>query len=236
MAPSGVVLVHGSWHGAWVWDSVAERLREAGHQVIAPELPSVGSDATQLGDMYADAAAVRAAIDACGGPVVVCGHSYGGVPVTEAAAGRDDVTHLVYLAAFMPDTDESVYGLLELVDDVLLAPGAGVIVLDDGTHVVDPDLASSALYGDCSPEIAETALSRLEPQLIEAGAQSPRAAAWREIESTYVIASEDRTVSPELQALLATRASSVVTVPTSHSAMLSRPDRVAELLGGLAVR
>ena len=133
-------------------DDVAERLRGRGLAVEVPALPSVGTDAPALGDLHDDARAIAAAIDRCDGHVVVCAHSYGGAPMTEAAAGRDDVSHLVYLAAFMPDVGESVYGQLELVDEVLAAPGAGVLVGDDGTHVVDPDLAERSRDDGCDDD------------------------------------------------------------------------------------
>ena len=101
---STVVLVHGAWHGAWCWDEVAARLRADGAPVVAVDLPSVASG----GDMYDDARSVRETIAAAGGETVVVGHSYGGVVITEAAAGAEGVRHLVYLAAFMLDEGESL--------------------------------------------------------------------------------------------------------------------------------
>ena len=102
--PVTVVLVHGAWHGAWCWDEVAERLTADGTPVVAVDSPSVAAG----GDMYDDARNVREAIAAAGGETVVVGHSYGGVVITEAAAGAQGVRHLLYLTAFMLDAGESL--------------------------------------------------------------------------------------------------------------------------------
>lgn len=81
----GVVLVHGGFLGAWSWTGVATELQHRGFIAIAPELPSMGVGL--LGDLHNDAAAVRDVLDELTAPVVLCGHSYGGAVITEAAAG-----------------------------------------------------------------------------------------------------------------------------------------------------
>jgi pimeloyl-ACP methyl ester carboxylesterase len=86
-----VLLAHGAWHGAWCWDGVVSRLGAEGLDVVAVDLPSV----TSGGDMYDDARAVREVLDATPGDKVVVGHSYGGIVITEAAAGAEGVRHLV---------------------------------------------------------------------------------------------------------------------------------------------
>jgi alpha-beta hydrolase superfamily lysophospholipase len=101
---STVVLVHGAWHGAWCWDEVVSRLSADGLRVVTVELPSV----TSGGDLYDDARAVRQVLDDTPGDQVLVGHSYGGIVVTEAAAGADGVRHLVYLTAFMLDEGQAL--------------------------------------------------------------------------------------------------------------------------------
>ncbi len=93
-----VVLVHGAWHGAWCWDGVVAQLDQLGVQSVAVELPFTG--------FADDVAAARSEIDAAEPGAVVVGHSYGGVVITQAAAGASHVRHLVYVAAFMTDIGE----------------------------------------------------------------------------------------------------------------------------------
>ena len=98
-----IILVHGAWVGSWEFDPLVQILRERGWEVDALDLPSTGSTES----MIQDAAAITAAIDRAGGPVVLVGHSYGGVPVTEAG-DHPAVERIVYVAAFALDAGESV--------------------------------------------------------------------------------------------------------------------------------
>lgn len=99
-----VVFVHGVfiWDPEWWWHLVAEQLLEHGIECRAVQLPSTGP-VPPLGDLHDDAAAVRAVLDEIAGPIILVGHSYGGMVITEAAAGHPNVAHLVYIAAFVPD-------------------------------------------------------------------------------------------------------------------------------------
>jgi pimeloyl-ACP methyl ester carboxylesterase len=97
------VLVHGAWMGAWAWDDVAAGLRAANADVAAVELPAHGADTTGLEGATLDAyvAKVRAAVDAAGGPVILVGHSLGGVVVTATAElAAPSIAKLVYLGAY----------------------------------------------------------------------------------------------------------------------------------------
>src|SRR5262245_57894474 len=97
-----LLFVHGAWHGSWCWEPVRQILSERGWTTAAVDLPTVHApDKAALG-MAADADAVRAAIDAIDGDVVVAAHSYGGVPTTQGA-DADNVTHIVYISAFVLD-------------------------------------------------------------------------------------------------------------------------------------
>jgi len=110
------VLVHGSWQGAWCWDGVRDRLRSYGHRVITPALPGRGAydeDRSWIGHDD-NVAAVLAAIDADGAdPVVLAGHSLGGLTISQVADRRPDrIARLVYCDAFIPEDGESAAGLL----------------------------------------------------------------------------------------------------------------------------
>ena len=120
-----VVLVHGGFLGPWSWSDVVGLLERHRIAVYVPELPSMGSDpgATPLGDFYADAAAVREVLDGLRAPVLVCGHSYGGAVITEAAGGpHPAVAHLVYLTAAVPDINQSMASLAPATDTIQRHP------------------------------------------------------------------------------------------------------------------
>jgi alpha-beta hydrolase superfamily lysophospholipase len=77
-----VVLVHGAWHGPWVWDHIVESLASDGIETVTVDLPSSGADPGGLGDLHDDVAAVQGVLDDIDGPVVILAHSYGGAPVS----------------------------------------------------------------------------------------------------------------------------------------------------------
>jgi pimeloyl-ACP methyl ester carboxylesterase len=213
-----VLLVHGAWHGAWCWDEVAERLRADGTPVVAVDLPSVASG----GDMYDDAQAVRDAIAAIDGETVVVGHSYGGVVITEGAAGAQGVRHLVYLTAFMLDEGGS-----------LLATIGGAlppwIAVPDGKAMVVPD-GEPVFYNTTAPEAGRAAAARLRPQPKATFEQPVRSVAWRDVPSTYVICDRDNAIPVQAQEAMAARAGTTHRLDTDHSPFLNEPDAVVALI------
>jgi len=216
---SSVLLVPGSWHGAWAYDDVAERLGREGVTPTAIDLPSNGG-AAGLAD---DAAAVRSALEEIGEPTVVVGHSYGGIAVSEGAAGAPDAVGLVYLCAFMLDVGESLLDVLQhqLPDWISLDEAAG-------SHIAQR--TEEVLYGDCPPDVAARARGRLSRQSVAAIATPQGAAAWQSVPSTYLICEEDRAVPPATQEAMSARAGTVHRVASSHSPFLSRPDDVTAII------
>ncbi len=227
-----VVLVHGAWHGAWCWEPVVVRLREEDVPVVAIDLPGHGASTEPLTDLHGHGDAVRAALDAVDGPVVLVGHSYGGAAITDAGT-HPAVRHLVYLSAFCLDAGESI-----IAND--LAGGeeaelATAIEFDaDGTISVDPTRAGDIFYADCDPSAIEASVAKLVPEGAAGFSQTPRAVAWRERPSTYVVCTEDRALAPTLQRHLAERCENTVEWRSSHSPFVSRPDLVTDLLVTLA--
>jgi pimeloyl-ACP methyl ester carboxylesterase len=220
-----IVLVHGAWGGSWCWERVVPLLEARGLDVVALDLPSVGADAAYAGGLAEDAAAVRAVLDRSTGPHVLCGHSYGGMVITAAAAGRDDVARLVYLCAFMPDTGESLF---ELTGG---KPAPWIQLLDDGTTLPDPVHSTTVGYADCDPETRAAAVARLRPQVPAPFTGVIEDAAWRRIPSTYVVCSLDESIPPALQRdVFAPRATEVLELEASHSPFFSQPNAVAALL------
>jgi pimeloyl-ACP methyl ester carboxylesterase len=230
-----VVFVHGAlvFDGAWWWHRMVEPLAALGLGTRAVELPSCvaapGALAEAAGDMYADADAVRVALDEEDEPVVLVGHSYGGMVITEAASGQENVWHLVYVTSVMPERGETMasFGGSELGPWMDPRP-------EDGTMGIKAELAPDAFMQDCDEEAVTGALERLTRQPLAVFGQAPRAVAWREKPSTYVVCAEDRATPPEAQRGYARRADRVVELPTGHHPMLSRPELLARVLAEAA--
>jgi pimeloyl-ACP methyl ester carboxylesterase len=220
------VLVHGAWHGPWAWSEVEGQLADLGVDVVAVDLPSVGSDTSALGGLEDDAAAVREAIDGVDGPVVIVAHSYGGAPTTQGAAGADNVQHIVYLTAFMLDEGESLFGLVGGV------PAEWWEVAEDGESLM-PGRPQEIFFNDLPAEVADAATARLEPQSMAAVKDPVTAVAWRDIPSTYVICDLDQAIPVPAQEMLSGRAGAVHRLDASHSPFLSRPDEVVEIIRGV---
>ena len=231
-----IIFVHGAlvFDGAWWWHRMVEPLAALGFASRAVELPSCVAPpippAESLGDMHADADAVGAALDEEDGPVVLVGHSYGGMVITDAAAGRGNVEHLVYVTSVMPERGETLSSF-----GAGREPGPWMDPHpEDGTMGLKAELAPAAFLQDCDGEAVAGALRRLTRQLLAVFGQAPRAVAWREKPSTYVVCAEDRATPPGAQWEYARRADRVVELPTGHHPMLSRPELLARVLAEAA--
>jgi pimeloyl-ACP methyl ester carboxylesterase len=228
-----VVLIHGAWHGAWCWDHVVALLEGADVPAIAVDLPGHGASAEPLGDLYTHTAFVRALLEQIDGPIVLCGHSYGGAVISEAAAGVDGVRHLVYLCALVPDVGETLGTVM--ADTVTPEQGRSELgsamqVHDDGTMTLDVEASVPVFYADCSDADVDAARKQLGAHSAAGFGQPLRAAAWHDTPSTYIVCTEDRAINPEFQRAMGARTTSSVEWATSHSPFFSRPDLVADLL------
>jgi pimeloyl-ACP methyl ester carboxylesterase len=200
----------------------------------AIDLPGHGDDTGPLGDLHTDASRVREELDRLHDDIVLVGHSYGGAVITEAG-DHPAVAHLVYLAAFPLDTDESCVRAAEpeaagISHHGRPNLGAGFIEGPGGTVTLDPPVAAMCLYSDCDEDTVNWALARLGPQPRASLEQTPNTVAWRIKPSTYVVCADDMVVHPDLQRLLAARCGAGAQWPTGHSPFLSRPDLVAGLI------
>lgn len=218
-----VMLVHGAWHGGWAWDPLLPHLLGAGLDVKVVDLPSAGSG----GDLAADAAVVRDALRADPWPTVVVGHSYGGIVVSEAAAGEPNVMSVVYLAAFMLDTGESLLGALGGA-----APGWIEVDAEAGvSRVPDP---VPVFYADLPDVVAQGYASRLSDQSLASFAAPQTAAAWQEVPSVYVACTQDQAIPYAAQRAMSARARAVYTLESSHSPFASHPAEVAGIIAAAA--
>ncbi len=206
----GVLLVHGAWHtGHGTWGEVAAGLEARGVRVGIAQL--------HRGSLAADTAAAAQVLEALAvdGPVVVCGHSFGGAVITGLPTAA--VAHLVYLCAVMPDLGETALGLASSCAPTELMQAVRPLVPDGSTTYLEPSLAGSALYGHLPERERADHVGRLVPQVMAAGHQTPSSVGWREVSSTYVMTTDDRAVHPDLQRRLAARASASLQWDSDHA-------------------
>jgi pimeloyl-ACP methyl ester carboxylesterase len=216
-----IVLLHGGWHGAWMWREVAAILESRGHATTAVDLPFTG--------FADDVAAARTAIDDAGPGAVVCAHSYGGLVMSEAARGLP-VVHLIYLAAFMVEEDEDWIASWYAVPTPLHA----ALVVTDGVVTIEPTKAHESFYGDSDEETVRMVLPHLRGMPSVERRPHRRAPAWREVPSTYVVCTRDRAIDPEVQRAMALHATNVVELAADHSPFLTIPDQVAAIIAAHA--
>jgi pimeloyl-ACP methyl ester carboxylesterase len=214
-----VVLVHGAFVDGSGWEGVYAILRKEGYPVSIVQHSTV-----TLAD---DVAATRRVIDAQSGPVILVGHSYGGVVITEAG-NHPSVTALVYVAAFAPDAGESVAALVK--DPPPDAPPSP-IVQHDGFLAIDRARFHAAFAADLDADTAAFMADSQLPWGVAALGGAISEPAWKTRPSWFLIPTEDRTIPPQAQRSMAARAgSTVIEAPASHAVYISQPDAVATLI------
>ena len=228
-AMTNFVLVPGGFIGGWYWNEMADRLREGGHRVeVIEQLPSAGIDPAALGDLAADAEAVKQAVEGVGEPVVLVGHSYGGMVITELA-DHPAVAHSIYVAALWPHQGQSAMELLAGGP-----PPTWMSPHEDGTlrTTDDLELLRQTLCADVDKPRAYAHLRRLLPQSISS-ATAPSTAPDRGHPTTYIICEQDQALPPVAQEQMAAAADHRHRLPSSHQPMASMPDELADVLGGI---
>lgn len=228
---STLLLVHGAWCGGWVWEPLLGALRERGVRVaVIEQLPSAGPDAGQLGDLNADVEHVRARLSELGGRVVVCGHSYAGVVMTQLA-DHPAIERSVYVTAFWPAAGQS---LLDLVGG---QPPDWIVGRDDGALAITDDVerARHVLFGDLAAEEAANAHARLVLQSA-ASFLASSGSRQRSHPSTYVLCTEDQCIPLALQEAMGAQADDLLRLRSAHFVQLSHPDELADVLAETVAR
>jgi pimeloyl-ACP methyl ester carboxylesterase len=225
-----VVLVHGAWNGPWAWDEVRRYLDLAQITSATVALPSVGEDTGKLGGLADDVAAVAAVLDRLSGPFVLVGHSYSALPVTEIAAAREDVTHVVYTCAIVIPPGNS---LLDAVGGQL----PEWWILDEDSQSIMPDNPGTLLFAECPLGVANAAIARLRPHSARAVREPLRAAGYGAKPATYVICERDAALQVDMaKAMAALAQAATVSLDADHHPMLSRPAELALILAGIVAR
>lgn len=215
-----IVLVHGGFVDGSGWEGVYKVLRKDGYNVNIVQNPTLS-----LAD---DVAVTKRIIAREKRPVILVGHSYGGVVVTEV--GNDPkVAGLVYIAAFAPDQGESVATLIK--DPPPGAPVPPILPPQDGFLFLDREKFAASFAADVPDEKAAFMADSQVPWGVEALSGSISVPAWKSKPSWYLIATDDRMIPPPAQHFMSKRAgSTVVQVKASHSVYVSKPQEVAALI------
>ena len=226
-----VVIVHGAFADAGGWADVITALQKDGYPV-----PAVGNP---LRGLLSDASYVRSVIDTIDGKVVLVGHSYGGGVITNAATGADNVSALVYVAAFGPDEGET----LSDFNDPAQYPGAGLspelLVLRPFPGGVDATLDPSAFRevfaADLPQALTDSMAASQRPADIAVLEEKSGVPAWKSIPSWYQVSNQDHALSPVAQRFMAERMGATTTaIDAPHAGYVSHPAETARVIESAA--
>jgi pimeloyl-ACP methyl ester carboxylesterase len=230
------ILVHGAWHGSWCWKQVEHHLADLGAASVAVDLPGRSGDPQSVAELTLDSYVdhVVAAIDAAAEPVVLVGHSLGGLVISQTAERiPEKISSLVYLCAMLlQDGQSTIDAAVNDPDSQLMAN----ISLDEAAAIssVAPSAVRDLFYGDCTVEASDKAAGLLVPEPVGPAATPVNLTAerWGSVPRAYIVCTQDRAISPAQQrAMIASvGVDRVVEMDSSHSPFISQPERLAALL------
>ncbi len=233
---SRYVLIHGAWHGAWCWDKVIPLLKSKGHCVEAIDLPGSGKDKTPISEITLEAYTQKVCqvLDAQPDPVILVGHSLGGLTITQAAEQRPNkIKTLVYLTAFLLKNGQARFDLRDQDPDSLALQNT--IFSGDKTYTIfNQEAAREVFYADCSDEDVARARSLLCSQAT-APSKTPLHLTdenFGRVPRVFIECLQDKAISPSMQKKMytATSCREVFSLNTSHSPFLSAPESLANYL------
>ena len=217
---TAIVLVHGNFVDGSGWRGVYDQLKRQGYDVAVVQNPTLS--------LEGDVAAARQVIDAQDKRVVLVGHSYGGVVITEAG-NHPKVAALVYVTAFAPDKGESVSTLI--ANPPPGAPLPPILPPQDGFLFLDRAKFHASFAADVAPEQAAFMADSQVAAGVGALNGPVTEPAWRVKPSWYLVATEDHMIPPPAQRAMAERAgATVVEAAGSHAIYVSQPGAVASLV------
>jgi pimeloyl-ACP methyl ester carboxylesterase len=227
-----IVLVHGAWASTASWDGVIARLQDQGYTVDAPPNP--------LHNLMGDAETIADFLKTIQGPIVLVGHSYGGMVITNAAYGNPNVKALVYVDAFAPKQGESTLQLdTSRPGSALAAPPATLFnfvpfpgaAKGDALLYVKTGPFISDFANDLSPKQAAIAAATQAPAVFSALNQPSGPPAWASIPSWYVLGTIDKIIPPAEQLFMAQRMHAHITkIRAGHISMVSHPGAVSRVI------
>jgi pimeloyl-ACP methyl ester carboxylesterase len=239
-APTNFVMVHSAFLGGWAWGSVASLLEKQGHKVIALDLPGHGKDKTSPSEVTLGAyvKAVTDVLDVQRDPVILVGHSLGGIVISQAAENRPDkVRSLVYLCAFLLPSGGSFMKATEGVKGSMVLDN--LVMAEDKTYVT---VKEEVMHQAFAHDVPEDAFARAKPMLVPeptAPLGTPLSITqerWGRIPRYYVECLADNAIPPAVQKAMYTSipVQKVFSMVTSHAPNLSAPQKLAEHLLAVA--
>jgi pimeloyl-ACP methyl ester carboxylesterase len=223
---TNIVLVHGIWSDGSVWSKVIPILQDAGHRVIAVQLPL-----RSLGD---DVDTVRRAVEQLGKPTILVGHSYGGEVITNAGYNNPNVTGLVYIAALAPDEGETATDLFEILpqpESVLRMFTNNILTNSGGFSYFNPDKFGEWFAQDIHPDVANILAAVQKPTNESITTEESGPAAWKQLPAWFQISENDLVIPPNIQRLYAERMNAtILSLNSSHMSPISQPEEIAELI------
>ncbi len=216
---TNIVLVHGGWADGSGWNKQIPILRDAGHNVIAVQLPT-----HSLAD---DVETVKRAISHIGGPAILVGHSYGGEVITNAAYNNPNVTGLVYVAAFAPDEGQSLSSFVDpakFPKDLFIPDSGGFIYLN-------PKIFRENFANDVDPAEADIMAIVQKPFNQSIFAEKSGPPAWKQLPTWYQISDADHMIPPDVQHMFAEKMNATtLSLNASHASYVSHPTEIADLI------
>jgi pimeloyl-ACP methyl ester carboxylesterase len=227
-----VVLVHGAFADASGWTGVINRLEKRGYPVIAPPNPLRG--------VSADSAYIKSFLSTISGPIVLVGHSYGGMVITNAAVGNPNVKALVYVAAYAPDAGDSVSSLATLGTGGQIGPATLTFrpfPLPDGTQGTEGYIKLNVFHkifaADLPRKQARAMSLEQRPGALAALGEPSGPPAWKSIPSYYLLPTKDKAIGTDVERAMIKRMKPkkvVVAKGASHVVMISQPKKTTGLI------
>ena len=226
-----VVLVHGAFADASGWNGVTARLQRKGYTVLAPPNPLRG--------VSLDAAYLRSFLATIEGPIVLVGHSYGGMVISNAATGNPNVRALVYIAAYAPREGDTVAALSAMAPGGMIGPATLDLrpyPLPDGTQGLEGSIKTAVFReifaADLPKRLTRVMAASQRPAAVTALGEPSGPPAWAQIQSWYLVAGRDNAIGTQNERIMAERigAKTIEVKGASHVVMMSRPARTARLI------
>jgi pimeloyl-ACP methyl ester carboxylesterase len=238
---STFVLVHGAGHGAWCWFKLVPELEKLGHRAVTLDLPGLGEDTTPIAEVTFAGTIDRvvAAVEKEPEPVILVGHSLGGVSISATAERIPDrIRLLIYLAAFLPRDGDSVNAIYEGADAIKDTGPAPIRSADGLSLSHTPEGARQRFYQDCSEEDVAYCLARLKPQPLVMRTTPVRVSPERfgRVPRAYIhcLADQAAPIARQRQMVARTPCRTVASLPTGHSPFLAAPAELARVMSGMA--
>jgi pimeloyl-ACP methyl ester carboxylesterase len=227
--------VHGACHGGWCWEKVKPLLEARGHKVLTPDLPACGDDRTPIASatLGANVDAISALLDKEPDPVILVGHSLGGVTVAMTSeARRRKVKTAVYVTAILPPNGKTARDMTALEPEGLVRQSYETVV-EGVSYTFKRGNVQTLFYNECEPEDVYRAMARLKPQPLKISTTPVALTAERfgSVPRLYIECKRDNalpiTLQRKMTALTPCRTEKLY---TDHSPFYSMPEELAELL------